>query len=540
MTAYTLPPSQLTSSALLAATDDLELIASTNPLRPDSDGDGLLDGEEVFHQDLFDQDGDGDTEEWLGGWYYVYDLAPDGAPLKTWVTPSPLSGDSDGDTLSDYQEKTYGMNPLQVSNPSILSFESSLLEKEGINFATSDGFVRPDDTLYYEAALKNELYNRWAHGLLGTDFPAAFSNADIDPQTFLLYPQEQQTIRGEVAVSGSAAPGVYNLTQTASALISDWREISQDAALWLPFEDDTDATSYADRSGSIPAHDGTCSNPVAGLGCIPVKNDGTFGGALRFDGSAYMSSDYDPSDTDYAVSFWFKTTQADGALFAVDGVFGLDRRIYLQNGFIKARLNSAPSTQTLSSAKTYNDGQWHHLVHTFGAPVNGQRLYLDGVLVERGNLQRANPAVNSIYLGKTTASANYFSGKIDDLRIYDKSLSHTEIQILFDTPVLDLRFNSDSGWRDSSPFGNNATCLSGDCPNREDGIDTSSLLTICPLRIRVSISAIGSVIIVLPPLQCLLAYPRFICTVSVSTTTSSPLPDPEYHRAWQPPEACFG
>ena len=452
--------------------DDLELLAGTNPLRPDSDGDGLLDGEEVFHQDIFDQDGNGDTDEWVGGWVFTYDLAADGTPLETWVLPSALSGDSDGDTLTDYQEKTYGMNPDWPSTPNVLTFESSLLEPDGSGYAPSDGFVQPGETLRYEAVLTNELYNRWMHGLLGTDFPAGFGQTDLSPQDFLLYPQEAQTLSGTLPLAADLAPGVYNLTQNAGALVADWRAIAQDASLWYPLDDDTQAVTFADRAGSIPAHDGACSNPAPGVGCVPVKNDGVFGGSLRLDGTDYVISHYDPADSEYAISIWFKTSQADGALFAALGAYDLDRQIYLHNGQVRVELRRGSQVQTLASPGTYNNGQWHHLVHTFGAAISGQRLYLDGILVASGNLSRATSTVNSqITIGQATPSMSNFSGKIDDLRLYEKSLSHAEVEVLFGSPVLDLRFNRDSGWRDSSPFRNNVTCSVGSCPEHAGGID---------------------------------------------------------------------
>lgn len=452
--------------------DDLELLAGTNPLRPDSDGDGLVDGQEVFHQDIFDQDGDGDTAEWLGGWLFTYDLDAGGAPLETRVFSSPLNADSDGDTLTDAQEKVYGFNPQMPSNPRVLTFESTVYERDGNTPTPSDGFVRPGDSIFYDAALSNELYNRWMHGLLETDIPTSLSGSSIDPVSFLLYPQETQTISGTVQVDSVAPAGVYSLTQRAGALITDWREISQGASLWYPFEDTATAVTFADRSGSIPAHDGTCSNPVSGAGCVPVKNDGVFGGALRLNGSAYLTANYDPANEGFALSLWFKTGHADGALFASLGNNILDRQIYLENGQIKVELRKGGRIQTLTSPDTYDDGQWHHLVHTFGTALNGQRLYLDGLLVASGNLSRVKPAANAqISIGGGIPTMGNFNGKLDDLRLYEKVLSQREVATLFDAPVLDLRFDSDAHWKDSSPFKNNAACTGGNCPAHASGID---------------------------------------------------------------------
>jgi subtilisin-like proprotein convertase family protein len=99
--------------------DRQELILGTNPGFADSDGDGLKDGEEVFH---VNPDG-----TWRGGWRFVYELT-DGAEQATWVTSDAKEVDGDGDTLTDYQEWLYGLNPGVKSDPTILELESLVRE----------------------------------------------------------------------------------------------------------------------------------------------------------------------------------------------------------------------------------------------------------------------------------------------------------------------------------------------------------------------------------------------------------------------------
>ncbi|MCX6028050.1 MAG: hypothetical protein NT169_01955, partial [Chloroflexi bacterium] len=93
-------------------TDYQEVILGTDPLRADSDYDGLTDGEEV------------------AGWEFVYDFTADGSQLKTWVTSDPLSIDGDGDTLTDFQEKTFGFNPRVPSDLNVLTFSSEVTEQK--------------------------------------------------------------------------------------------------------------------------------------------------------------------------------------------------------------------------------------------------------------------------------------------------------------------------------------------------------------------------------------------------------------------------
>ena len=59
---------------------------------------------------------------------------------------------------------------------------------------------------------------------------------------------------------------------------------------------------------------------------------------------------------------------------------------------------------------------------------------------------------------------------LDDVRVYDTSLSEAEVLALFNQPVLALRFDEDAGWPDHNSFGNDGACEEAACPDHGDGI----------------------------------------------------------------------
>jgi hypothetical protein len=70
-----------------------------------------------------------------------------------------------------------------------------------------------------------------------------------------------------------------------------------------------------------------------------------------------------------------------------------------------------------------------------------------------------------IYIGHSAlAGRPNFSGRIDDVRVYDEVLSVSQARSLFDQPVFYMNFNSNTGWPDSSAFDNDGDCDSGHCP----------------------------------------------------------------------------
>lgn len=163
-------------------------------------------------------------------------------------------------------------------------------------------------------------------------------------------------------------------------------------------------------------------------------------GSLSFDGKTGMVSVPDAPalklNGDLTVSFWRRKTahNADWVRLVGKGgggprTFGLwdfpgdggqvKFQIYNQNGGSILELDSPgmPSLQV-----------WHHFLCTVS--VTAAALYVDGKLA--GNVQRnGDPAVNGDPI--TFGHAGYhgfFAGQLDDVRIYDRSLSMGEIAYL--------------------------------------------------------------------------------------------------------------
>jgi len=44
---------------------------------------------------------------------------------------------------------------------------------------------------------------------------------------------------------------------------------------------------------------------------------------------------------------------------------------------------------------------------------------------------------HELYIGQDSRDQNYWDGYIDDLRIYDKELSNTEVSNLYNTGIID-------------------------------------------------------------------------------------------------------
>jgi len=165
-------------------------------------------------------------------------------------------------------------------------------------------------------------------------------------------------------------------------------------------------------------------------------------GALTFDGrNDYVSVLLDVSETEYAAAFWFQTTNGNCGLMAVVqndlGGGGHDRHIYLTGGDLGARIHD---TEIITTAGlNLADGCWHHIVHTYGAAVGGQKLYVDGILQASGTKDASDfDWQERINIGFSNDGAeDYFQGVMEDVRIFDRTLSAEEVrQIMRGDPLL--------------------------------------------------------------------------------------------------------
>ena len=91
---------------------------------------------------------------------------------------------------------------------------------------------------------------------------------------------------------------------------------------------------------------------------------------------------------------------------------------------------SGDGLPTLLSQAAITDDQWHHI----GLVWDGSQRMLcaDGVVVAEDTLDGLEASAGALYIGvgNNWADGSFFSGLIDDVRIYDKALSADEIVAL--------------------------------------------------------------------------------------------------------------
>lgn len=94
---------------------------------------------------------------------------------------------------------------------------------------------------------------------------------------------------------------------------------------------------------------------------------------------------------------------------------------------------AGPFFVELVSDVALNDGKWHHLLLVNGSTTSHQ-FYVDGILNDSSTdtTISVTQTLNNFYIGRlvdwpVASNTKYFKGSIDDVRIYNRALSATEV-----------------------------------------------------------------------------------------------------------------
>ncbi|MHC4517685.1 MAG: LamG domain-containing protein [Planctomycetota bacterium] len=153
-------------------------------------------------------------------------------------------------------------------------------------------------------------------------------------------------------------------------------------------------------------------------------NGGKVGGALQFDGATLIAVDtvLNPADGPFSVLAWVKCDTAGQVILSQTG--GNDWLLTDSSGALMTDLKgSGRRAKALYSQAVITDGQWHRI----GLAWDGLKrtLYVDEVAVaedEPGLLPDVSEGLH-IGAGADLEPSRFFSGLIDDVRIYSRAVS---------------------------------------------------------------------------------------------------------------------
>jgi hypothetical protein len=307
-----------------------------------------------------------------------------------------------------------------------------------------DIWTREPDTPFMRSVFSADLVNNRIYAIGGTDRPhpcIATSTVyefgplldfngdgiiDIEDLVILIESWGTDNPLCDIAppLHGDGVVDVLDL----EVFMSSWGQEVIDPALVARWKlDETEGSVAEDRAGD---NDGALHGEPQWQ-----PAGGKKAGALAFDGiDDYVSTDFvlNPLDGAFSVLAWIKGgSPGDVVISQTDGIGG-SGETWLgtepSSGRFMSGLVPPPAgrfiPQPLKSESVVTDGQWHHIGFVWDGAYRS--LHVDGIEVAKDTAAQ-NPlksATGGLYIGagKTLDAATFFSGLIDDVRLYDRAV----------------------------------------------------------------------------------------------------------------------
>ncbi|MBW8863970.1 MAG: hypothetical protein JF609_03420, partial [Verrucomicrobia bacterium] len=196
-------------------------------------------------------------------------------------------------------------------------------------------------------------------------------------------------------------------------------------------------------SGTLAA-DATSSGNNGVVSGATWNSSGRFNGCLNFNGTSSSVQITNLVCNDFSLVFWVKTTQTAGTGQWYNGAGLVDGDMPFNNDDFGTALIGGkfgfgignPDT-TIVSTTAINDGAWHQCVATRQQVTGSFSIYVDGNLQTTGTGNRNTlSAPTRLLFGAISSGGGYFNGSLDEVKIFNRTLSSNEVAALYLSNVI--------------------------------------------------------------------------------------------------------
>ncbi|MDP2630660.1 MAG: LamG-like jellyroll fold domain-containing protein [Candidatus Uhrbacteria bacterium] len=218
-------------------------------------------------------------------------------------------------------------------------------------------------------------------------------------------------------------------------------------------------------SGQITDSSGNGRHSTVQSG-VSYNTTGVYGGALTFNGSSYIDFPsvfpYSPHASDISeltAELWMRSgvNPSSAGVMAWQGWGGtyvLQVNTQGQIGFVVKQTRNGCThydgswVGVNSSPDSYTDGQWHHVAGRYHRAENTIQLYVDGLLKGTAVLNASEclsdpPTEHPPILGAASQypsnRVNFYTGDLDEVALYSRALSATEIRERYERGTRTIR-----------------------------------------------------------------------------------------------------
>ncbi|MEM8535865.1 MAG: LamG domain-containing protein, partial [Chloroflexota bacterium] len=201
--------------------------------------------------------------------------------------------------------------------------------------------------------------------------------------------------------------------------------------------------TFDETSGTQMKDSGPFDLQSSTIGNIALV-DGKQGKAISLEERSYVSVPQNLARwglNDFTLTAWIKTsaTGNDGFNENTPGIMGSWGDPSNGTGFIVGGLDSSGKIgaridyngDVVRSEQSVNDGEWHHVAITRDDATNEIQVFVDGQLSTTGTSGDPERNSRAWSIGRVDYSMQSFPGSLDDVRMYNRPLSASEIEQLY-------------------------------------------------------------------------------------------------------------
>lgn len=201
---------------------------------------------------------------------------------------------------------------------------------------------------------------------------------------------------------------------------------------------------YYPFSGNTNDYSGNSNTATINGATLTEDRFGNSNSAYYLNGNSSIVANNSPSFNSevWSISAWYNTTQ-NGAIQRLTNKGGPSTTTtnYMcilmdASGKIYGTLWNGSSELQCKDVKATNDGNWHHVVYIRDVTQKKHFLFVDGILKSTSvDTYTTLSNTSSFTIGKNGPPDQYWTGKVDDIRIYNRVLNNTEVIALYNEGI---------------------------------------------------------------------------------------------------------
>lgn len=227
------------------------------------------------------------------------------------------------------------------------------------------------------------------------------------------------------------------------------------------FDEATGTIAY-DMSGN--GNDGTLTNG-------PTRATSTcwVGYCLNFNGTnnyVYVANGGSLDLASYSWTAWVRPSWVSGvppynpAVMALRNILNTRVSMHVRSDYSNLDLWNGSSVRAFPY--TFQQNNWYYIVFTYSSST--ATIYINNVVIGSNSFTQGSTILLPLNIGDSNGTTEYFNGSIDDVRIYNRALTATEVKNLYESKQFSSYFSVENACRSndsSSTITDTEPCQSG-------------------------------------------------------------------------------